>query len=899
MQSATPTAATYIRVDPSGFTLTGTGSQFFGTGSNTSANIGSNGCTIGGCLGAGPSQVVWTFALPSYVNPSNVTAVYASATLRSYLTGNNNGQEADGVLHCDQGINSFSLLPVSPSTSYGPFYGLTQYNKQMTAVTGSQVSTITCTARVSSGNPVQAGLTLDIPAIYLQLADSIDTAPATNTIYVAPPLSFNQSLSTLSLTFPLDAITDTGASNAYVLTNPNFNLSVGTSFKMIPAHANSSTTPTLALNGIPGATIEGPTGGAISANDITTTAVAVFIVGIDGNPWLQNPQTASGGGTSVNVNGSPVSNPNFNGTTPAAGSNGKNIAFQVSGSNVSGEIVGDGNVAHFLNGQGGYTAPSVGSACPPGWVCITSTGTDWGTQCTAALATLGAGGGIIYTAPGTYTMANNCHVNQNNISFLGAGSVATVIDVTTSGDGLTYQMNLSTPTDGTLSTSNSFSGMRFLGNGTSGQIPVHFKDTRGVTFTDAYFDHGGAASPCVEFENVTGWTEENKGDLTFGQQCFAAVELFQDNEANFSFGYNYLNIFVQVSNGQFGLYIPVGGVTSSMFNGSITLTGDVSGTGVLVYNHGMNIGGDGGSIIVPTTINVQTEGVGGTIWDVGASFWTIFTSPSGINTQSASQGTAYSVANKFYPYNSQGGADFYLKSLTSTSQLATDANGKIIAGTPFISSITTTGTSGPATVSGGVLNVPQYTGGGGGGGSVTNITGSSQVTATGCTQSASTGGTCAVSGSSTTAVTFSVIPGSYLNLRLVVYGVSTSGTQNVKITYNSDTGANYALQGYFQQAATAPSDNNAVSATGCVVGTLSTFMGAFDLNILGYTDTNLDKLAFYEAGLFTSISSNTSNFSTQGPCVWNNSGSAITSITATIASQDFGANTKFILYGIN
>lgn len=42
-------------------------------------------------------------------------------------------------------------------------------------------------------------------------------------------------------------------------------------------------------------------------------------------------------------------------------------------------------------------------------------------------------------------------------------------------------------------------------------------------------------------------------------------------------------------------------------------------------------------------------------------------------------------------------------------------NGVCSGGTPFISSLTTTGTSGPATVVSGVLNVPQYSGGGGSG----------------------------------------------------------------------------------------------------------------------------------------------------------------------------------------
>jgi hypothetical protein len=68
------------------------------------------------------------------------------------------------------------------------------------------------------------------------------------------------------------------------------------------------------------------------------------------------------GGGSVNVNGSSVSSPNFNGSTPAAGSNGKNVAWQVSGSSVSAEVVGDGNAAHYLDGTGAYSTPAGGGS---------------------------------------------------------------------------------------------------------------------------------------------------------------------------------------------------------------------------------------------------------------------------------------------------------------------------------------------------------------------------------------------------------------------------------------------------------------------------------------------------------------------------------------------------------
>jgi len=46
-----------------------------------------------------------------------------------------------------------------------------------------------------------------------------------------------------------------------------------------------------------------------------------------------------GGGTTVNINGSSVSNPNFNATTPAASGTKTNVDWQVSGSSVSAELL--------------------------------------------------------------------------------------------------------------------------------------------------------------------------------------------------------------------------------------------------------------------------------------------------------------------------------------------------------------------------------------------------------------------------------------------------------------------------------------------------------------------------------------------------------------------------------
>jgi len=97
-----------------------------------------------------------------------------------------------------------------------------------------------------------------------------------------------------------------------------------------------------------------------------------------------------GSSSSVSVNGSSVSSPNFNGTTPAAGSNGKNVTWQASGSSVSAEIVGDGNATHYLDGTGNYSTPAGGGG--GGYTNVTGSASET----TVALINTACGSGTYY-----------------------------------------------------------------------------------------------------------------------------------------------------------------------------------------------------------------------------------------------------------------------------------------------------------------------------------------------------------------------------------------------------------------------------------------------------------------------------------------------------------------------
>ena len=173
--------------------------------------------------------------------------------------------------------------------------------------------------------------------------------------------------------------------------------------------------------------------GAICGNetsvDITPTS---SVWGIQGKLATHHLQFTLNGGalqdfTLVTINGgATVPDPNFNGTTPAAGTNGYNLTFQQSGNNISGEIVGDGNTAHFFRGDGAFASPSSG-----GPVNITGSLTVTGCTVTSgACVTSSSPSSLIFDSiSGGYT--------NLRILISGIGSAA-------AGEALRVQMNADT-----------------------------------------------------------------------------------------------------------------------------------------------------------------------------------------------------------------------------------------------------------------------------------------------------------------------------------------------------------------------------------------------------------------------------------------------------------------------
>jgi hypothetical protein len=94
-----------------------------------------------------------------------------------------------------------------------------------------------------------------------------------------------------------------------------------------------------------------------------------------------------GAGSSVSVNGSPVSNPNLNGSTPSAPIGNTNVTFQVSGSNVTAYVPtgGGGGVSSIVPGSNITCTPLSGGTCV-GAVTVNSSGGGGGSYQYSALS---------------------------------------------------------------------------------------------------------------------------------------------------------------------------------------------------------------------------------------------------------------------------------------------------------------------------------------------------------------------------------------------------------------------------------------------------------------------------------------------------------------------------------
>lgn len=144
-------------------------------------------------------------------------------------------------------------------------------------------------------------------------------------------------------------------------------------------------------------------------------------------------------------------------------------------------------------------------------------------------------------------------------------------------------------------------------------------------------------------------------------------------------------------------------------------------------------------------------------------------------------------------------------------------------------------------------------------------------------------------------VNFSSFSG-YTDLVISMPFIWTSGSSNIGIRFNSDTGSNYSdtrILGNGSSAITSRDSNNTyISALGGS-WTVTTNPGFVKFSIFSYAGST-NKTVFVE----TSLDQNGSGATLRGVGLWRNT-SAITSIDVfTVAGSNFTTGTRLTIYGI-
>ncbi len=149
-------------------------------------------------------------------------------------------------------------------------------------------------------------------------------------------------------------------------------------------------------------------------------------------------------------------------------------------------------------------------------------------------------------------------------------------------------------------------------------------------------------------------------------------------------------------------------------------------------------------------------------------------------------------------------------------------------------------------------------------------------------------------------VTFSSIPSTYTDLRLVGNQIqnnsSGGGTQQLWVRFNGDTGTNYEwISAGVSAGATITVGNASVSQNQIAIGdfgdTTTTLRGSFILDINGYaTGSSVRRSTLFRSQWDSIYRFGVGNFLTTN--------NGITSITLLFASNNFTANNTFTLFGL-
>jgi hypothetical protein len=147
-------------------------------------------------------------------------------------------------------------------------------------------------------------------------------------------------------------------------------------------------------------------------------------------------------------------------------------------------------------------------------------------------------------------------------------------------------------------------------------------------------------------------------------------------------------------------------------------------------------------------------------------------------------------------------------------------------------------------------------------------------------------------GSAASTITFSSIPATYTDLRLVLTGTTTSVSTFI-IRYNSDTGSNYSFTSIYGNGSSAASEAPTnLSRIGMSVEFSSSVVNFATFDIFSYAG-NTNKTTLVEF----SGDTNGSGFVLREVALWRNT-SAINRIDITTDSSTWKTGTTATLYGI-
>lgn len=144
-------------------------------------------------------------------------------------------------------------------------------------------------------------------------------------------------------------------------------------------------------------------------------------------------------------------------------------------------------------------------------------------------------------------------------------------------------------------------------------------------------------------------------------------------------------------------------------------------------------------------------------------------------------------------------------------------------------------------------------------------------------------------------ISFASIPTTYKHLQIRYINTTSTVNQNLIVTFNSDTGSNYAWHRLLGDGSSAIADATA-STTGMTIGRSggnSTSFAGGVLDVLDYGNTSKNKTARSLYG----TDQNGSGLIFLASGLWQST-AAISAITFTPASGNFAQYSSFALYGI-